>query len=116
MQEIPRKVLTREDLKHWCDELKFHPKSETIDPTEVPEHLSMLIPYAEIWGQRDEDRRNDVRRKTPPILRQHLIDAIYLSGIDRVLNDWFALRRASGPPFADAYISFLCLFPSIAEF
>lgn len=116
MLSISTKILDRTELREWCDALKFYPAPEIIDPIQVPEHLRILVPYAEIWGHRDEEKRSDTGRVTPAPLKQHLVAAIYLSDVDRKLNDWFSTCRANGPPFSDGYISFLCLFQTVAEF
>ena len=111
-----RRILTYEELAQACSEAGFCARRVEFDCAGVPETLRDLIPYAEIWGDNDEENRCAVRKSTPSVLRQHLIDVIYLGEIQDALMAWLLSAENRHPPYTAAYLAFASMNQTISEF
>jgi hypothetical protein len=75
-----------------------------LDPSRVPEQLRHLIPYAELWGVKDDLIRDDMVRSAPREAIEELKQIIEKH--DDLLDDWLAGPEADGPDFSEEYLAF----------
>lgn len=74
-----------------------------LDPARVPESLIAAIPFAELWGEIDDDIREDLLEVAPPDARRDLL--LLIEQIDDELDDWLAGPEADEMPSAE-YLAF----------
>ncbi len=70
----------------------------------VPEALRHLIPFAEIWGIKDDITRDDMARTAPKEAIEDLKRIVERN--EDLLDDWLAGPEAAGPSFSEEYLAF----------
>ena len=76
-------------------------------PTNVPEKLRHLVPYAELWGVGDDLIRDYMVRSAP----REAIDELKLmvQVHDDLLDEWLAGPAADSPNPSDEYLAFTAM-------
>lgn len=100
-------VLTREEMRSRYGHFYQRSAKLSLDPTNVPERLWPLLPYAEFWGIADDWTRQDLVEDAAPDARLNLKAAVLL--FDDALDAWLAGPEATGPKFSAEYVAFTAL-------
>jgi hypothetical protein len=75
-----------------------------LNPAKVPAPLRHLIPFAELWGVKDDLIRDDLVRNAPKAAIEDLQSII--ERYEDLLDEWLAGPEAEGPEFSEEYLAF----------
>lgn len=104
---IRKKFLTREELEEICSEIVDVSKKVSFKYSDVPNNLSLLIPYAEILGVSDDWARENLIKKMPDPIKKNLLWVI--DQFNDELDAWLAGPESLETYPSDAYIAFSAL-------
>jgi hypothetical protein len=104
MKEDEFELLSVEEMRRKYRLTVANRSAIHLDPARVPEPLRPLIPYAEIWGVKDDLIRDDLVQTAPPAAIKELKRIV--EQYDDLLDEWLAGPDAGGPEFSEEYLVF----------
>lgn len=95
--------LSRDALKRRYGEF-FRPRTVPLDEKKVPPALRSLIPYAEVWGVKDDVDRCLLAEGAPPVAKADLLALI--GEFNPQFDAWLAGPEADSRPLSAEYVAF----------
>jgi hypothetical protein len=102
MQQYDRKVLSQNELREFYGQFFERGPNCQLDPNRVPVALHPLIPYANFWGEPDDEFRSELLREAAAEVRRNLDFAVE-QYVD-VLREW--LSRPDTISTSNEYVAF----------
>ncbi len=98
------RALSADEMKQLYGVFYQESPKASIDPSQVPGSLHVLVPYAEFWGISDDWAREELIAKSPQSVQENLKAVV--ASFDDKLDEWLAGEEADSTSPSKEYVAF----------